>query len=305
MNALTFALLSGLCASISNFFFHKSSSDTGPKFNINTYVVFYYLVSFLLSLVICHQIWKVPPKAIVVVLGSIVGIFNVLLMVLISRALRCGPAGLTFTFQNVSSIFPGAILFAIFGSDFGFSFSYLQLIGIVMVLIGLCIGTKNDAENPLSSPRKWLKYALGCFCVQIIALTIMQARSILFDSDTLYNFPSALSITKVEDVWFMPAQFASSLVFQLVICALHKTKPHPSEMIYGSMAGVTNAASTFCILLATQWAFPAEKVILFPCFAVSTIVLCNMWANWIYKEKFNLLANTTCGIGIVLGSPLF
>ena len=45
------------------------------------------------------------------------------------------------------------------------------------------------------------------------------------------------------------------------------------------------------LLLATKSALSFEKGILFPCFAVSAMILCNIWACKLYHEKFNYLTN--------------
>ena len=43
------------------------------------------------------------------------------MMLLTTRALQNGPAGLTFAFQNPSAVFPGMILFILFGIRYGLS----------------------------------------------------------------------------------------------------------------------------------------------------------------------------------------
>lgn len=47
-------------------------------------------------------------------------------------------------------------------------------------------------------------------------------------------------------------------------------------------------------------ALPNEQTMLFPCFAVLVIVLCSGWARILYKEKFDVLANAICSIGILI-----
>jgi len=301
MYALLLSFFAACCASISNLFFRQCTEKI-TKPDMHGYVVFYYLFSFLFSLIICYEIWTTSPRLPVIIMASCVGVFNIMLMWLTSRALKCGPAGLTFAFQNASAIFPGIFLFIAFGPSFGFAFTYFQLTGVVLVLFGLYLGTKDKSGQTSEYSGKWMRYALGCVIVQIAALTIMQVRCIFIDCDKLYAFPAAFSFSQLEDAWFMPTLFATALLVQIAICVCKKTKPGRAEIFYGSLAGITNAGSTFLLLLATQVTVPGVSAILFPCFAVSTILLCNTWANRFYKEKFNFFSNATCASGVFLGS---
>ena len=84
-------------------------------------------------------------------------------------------------------------------------------------------------------------------------------------------------------------------VYEKRLCSL-------SETTFGAFGGVTNAFSSFCLLIATKVALPLEKGLIFPCFAAVTMILCNIWANRLYQEQFNFKATCCCVIGIFLGS---
>jgi hypothetical protein len=222
-------------------------------------------------------------------------------MLLTAKALKRGPAGLTFAFQNASAVFPGILLFLIFGSDFGFSCSYLQLMGMGLVLFGLFLGARNTSTDNSKATFKWLKYAIGCFIVQIFALCFIQGRCILFDCDESKGFLAHFAVSRAEDVWFMPGLFGMALLLQTILFLRDKRVLQKTEMMYGSLGGFANFASTGLLLVATKFALPFEKGILLPCFSVATIILCNIWANRLYREKFNLGANFICASGIFIG----
>lgn len=301
MHSLLFSLLAAASTSLSSLFFRKNGDTTQASCSPSGYLVCFYFLSFLLSFLVYPTIWKANPNLILLAIGGCVGFLNLILMRLTSQALKSGPAGLTLAFQNASAIFPGLVLFFMLGSDFGFSCSLIQLAGMALVLFGLFLGAKKESVNhPQASPR-WLKYALGCFIVQIVALTLIQGRCVLFDCREVGGLFSHFDLTEADDVWFMPGQFGASFIMQAVIFLRENKKFHRGEVVYGCLGGVANFGSTALLLLATKFALPFEKGILFPCFAVISMILCNLWANRLYSEKFHLKTNILCAFGIFMG----
>lgn len=299
MSSLVFVFLAAGSAALSNLFFRKNFTSSA-NVSSNGYLLIFYFFSFILSFFIFPNLWTANINFTVVLIGGCVGFLNVSLMVITGRALQKGPAGLTFAFQNASAVFPGLILFSLFDSSFGFSCSTLQLIGMAFVILGLFLGAKRESSDSIVY-LKWLKYALICFAVQILALTLIQGRCVLFEGDKLEGFLAYFAFTETDDIWFMPGQFGMALVLQSLMFLKEKRKLQTSEMICGSWGGLANFGSTCLLLLATKLALPWEKCILFPCFSVVTIILCNLWANRLYKENFNLAANTLCSFGVFLG----
>lgn len=291
-HALSLALFASIFTALSSLLFRKNgdSSQRSPS----TYLLFFYFFAFLASFVFAQDIWSTPVNFIILAIGACVGVFSSTVMFLTSRALSKGPAALTFAFQNASAIFPGLILFFLLGSDFGFSCSYLQLAGMCLVLAGLFLGAKKEATLQPKASSSWIKYALACFLVQIFALTFIQGRCVLFEG---VAFPT---VSSEDDVWFMPGQFGAAFLIQLGICLRNKQGVEIREMVYGSLAGAANFSSNSLLLLATKFALPMEKSILFPLFAVSSMILCNVWANRLYKESFNLRTNAICSLGIFM-----
>ncbi|MBN9377427.1 MAG: hypothetical protein BGO14_10065 [Chlamydiales bacterium 38-26] len=303
MTAIFFSILAALSAALSNLFFRINSQKTAStNQNPSGYLLFFYFTCFVLTFSLYPQIFYEKLSYLMLAMGVAVGILNILLMTLTSRALQKGPAGLTFAFQNTSAVFPGMILFMLFGTEYGFTFSFPKLIGILLVIYGLFVGAKNESSSSskTSSIFQWLKYAVACFGVQVFALTLIQARCIFCPAET--QSPAVSSgLASCEDICFMLGQFGAAFLIQLIYHFSQMQFKLPKLSLYGTLGGFSNFASTCMLLLATKWAMPYEKGILFPCFAVATIIACNTWANRLYGEKFNLSSNATCACGVLLG----
>lgn len=247
-------------------------------------------------------LWNTALSPTMAAVGSVTGLAYVAMMGLTALALKTGPSGLTFAFQNAGSVFPAILLFLAFGPSFGFLWTYSQLVGITLVLGGLFLGARSTSNNTPTNTLKWLKYAMGCFAAQIVALTLIQGRCVFFNCDQLMGCLSGWGCNSADDVWFMPVQFAASLLFQGMIFWRERRRLQRIEILWGALGGVCNVACTFCLLYATKGATPFEKGILFPCFAAATIILCNLWAKGLYNEKFNVVSNTLCAAGILVGA---
>lgn len=297
MIAILFSFFAAASASLSNLFFHKNSHQTHNGSNASGYLIFYYLISLILSSLFSLSILNDGFHWGMLGIGACVGILNIGLMLTTFRALKEGPSGLTFAFQNTSAVFPGMILFLLFGEEQGFTYSYQQLVGILLVVYGLFLGAKSDSGTRPAMRFRWLKYAVACLAIQVIALTLIQARCVLFDCTDL----SSSSLASRDDVSFLIGQFGAAFVVQTLYFLIQKNEWPRKEALYGSLGGVANFISMFMLLLATKWAQPFEKGILFPCFAVGTMIVCNIWANRLYGEKFNMGSNSTCALGILIG----
>jgi len=295
MNALLICFFAACFASLSNLFFRKSTISSNNCDNTNGYLLIYYFFSFFFSIALDRTIIFQQISYPMLFLGGLVGIFNVILMILTSKAFKAGPVGLTLAFQNGSSVFPGLLLFVVFGSNFDFSCSLPQLMGIGLVLCGLFLGAfkKNDQS---AVTKIWVKYALLALGVQILALMIIQGRCILF------SLNNSFAVSESADIWFLPGQFGVSFLLQTFIFMRQRQNLELKELLYGGMGGIANFGASVLLLLATKGALSFEKTLIFPCFAVSVILICNLWAKHLYKEKFDLPANSTCALGIVVGS---
>lgn len=300
MNALAISFAAAAFAALSNLFFRKNTLHS-PYASSSGFLVLFYFISFVTSIVINPSVLLSDINFIVVFIGGCVGMLNIALMHVTSRALKHGPAGLTFAFQNTSAVFPGLLLFLMFDPVYGFSCAPLQLVGTFFVVCGLFLGAKKESSDSSKTSPKWFVYAIGCFAIQMCALTLIQGRCVLFDCDKIGGFLSAFAVNENDDKWFMPAQFGVAFLLQSVFFLTEKRRLSKPELTYGFLSGIANFSSTCLLLLATKFALPFEKSMLFPCFSVGTLLLCNTWAKKLYKEDFNLASNAMCSLGVFIG----
>lgn len=300
MNAIAFSFIAAGCASLSSLAFRKNADQAPSNYRPTGYLTVFYLISFLLAFLLYPETWKLHLSTPMLAVGAAVGFLSSLLMVLTARALQQGPSGLTFAFQNASAIFPGLLLFLLLGPDFGYSTSLIQWAGMLLVLLGLFIGAKKTAAHQPNTSTLWLKYALACFLLQILALTLIQARCLLYHCGEKISALAFLQVTPADDIWFMPGLFGTSFLIQALLFYKERSPLHKRALFFGSLGGIANFSSTLLLMLATQVALPYENGILFPCFAVATMVLCNLWAKVLYKEDFNLMTNALCSLGIFM-----
>src|SRR5262245_6057737 len=130
MNALLLSFVAASFASCANLTFRKSVIHS--VHSSNYYLIFYYLLSLLSCFVLYPTLWEGNFNLVAFSIGASVGLLNGVMMLCTSKALKEGPAGLTFAFQNASAVFPGMVLFILFGLEFGYSFSFQQGIGVLL-----------------------------------------------------------------------------------------------------------------------------------------------------------------------------
>jgi len=268
---------------------------------VHVYLLFYFLVSLVWSVIINIELLTHTWNPLVIVIGGIVGLLNVGLMLLTSKALQNGPSGLTFAFQNAGSVFPNLILYLIFGPAFGFIVTPYQILGMSLVLLGLFLAALRNANQSATISKTWIWYALGCFLAQTAILTIFQWRCLLFCPENNHIL-IPFAIPEGDDAWFMPGFFATALFFQSFAFWLNRTPLQRGVVVYGCLSGVANASSTFLLLMATKLALPLERGFIFPLFAVAVIILCNIWGYKLYQERVDMRAILLCSLGILIAS---
>ncbi len=303
MNSLLICFLGACSASLANLFFRKSA-DLSNTSSSQYFLLFFYLISLAVSLILYFLNGPVSFEPAMFAAGCLVGALNMSMMWFTAKALMIGPAGLTFTFQNASGVFPGLLLFSLFGSVYGFEITIIQLIGMGMIICGLYLGSSGSQQNKTAQAAvslRWLKYALGCFLVQTAALTLIHWRCLLFAVGIPDHLLIPCTLDESSDAWFLPGQFGMACLLQLAVMrwqGYHICSR--SEMTYGCLGGLANAATSLCLMAATKLALPYEKGLIFPCFAAGVMILCNLWANRLYGERFNMPANCCCTAGIFL-----
>lgn len=298
MNAIILSLGAGSCASCSNFFFRKGTGAVSPA----AYLLCFYFISCLWSCFLNFPQLVQSWSWYVVAVGGIAGMLNVVMMFLTSKAFQKGPTGLTFAFQNASTIFPNLLLFILFGASFGFIVTPLQLLGMSLVLFGLYMASVGNTEKNAKLTPMWFVFAISCFLVQTIILTLFQWRCLLFTCDVNDHVLIPFVYTKADDAWFMPSFFAFAFCLQSIIFLCQRLKLQSRDFFYGAMGGIATGTSTYFTLWSTIEAGPHEKAIIFPLFAITVIVLCNLWGWKLYHEKINIKAHAICVSGILIAS---
>lgn len=303
MVAFQFCIFSAFLNAIVNFIFRKSSEVSRNFGNFDYYFLSLYAISFCVSILLSLQALFYSFNPVMLACGGLVGVLNLTMLRWTSRALLRGPSGMTFAFQNASGVFPGLIMYGIFGPEFGFEISLFQFLGVAFVLVGLMVGaiSRNQSE-PIS--KEWMYYAFGACLVQMIAFSLIHWRCLLINADLPSHALIPWKISPCSEAWFLPGQFGVSFLIQL--CLVYRNPASawtPKEILCGTASGILHAISSFCLLLSTNFASQSERGLIFPLFVVSSMVCCNLWAKSFYREKFNWSSNSLCSVGIFLASP--
>jgi hypothetical protein len=175
-----FTFLASLAASFSSLALSKTLYNR--ESTVSGYLFLYFFTGFLISSYINGIFTSdVPFSPHMTLLGSIVGLLIVALMLAMGKALQKGPSGLTFAFQNSGAILPPLFLSMIFSKSYGFALSSGNLVGMVLVILGLFFAANRGSNMPVR--KTWLAYALITFVVQGLILSIFQWRCLLLLSD--------------------------------------------------------------------------------------------------------------------------
>jgi hypothetical protein len=270
--------------------------------SVGGYLSVYFLSGFLISSFLNGMVFShIPMNCPMTLLGIAVGFLISILMFVMGKALQNGPSGLTFSFQNSGAILSPLLLAFIFKKPFGFSLSFENCIGMILVILGLFWAAVGHAK--MSVRKTWIAYALVTFIVQGLILSIFQWRCLLFQEDLPAHVLIPFSCPSSADLWFMPALFFSAWVCQ-ALCFSYSERRLPSfpEIVGGSFGGIANGLSTFLLLKATRFASLEEKTMLFPFFTVIVVLLCNLYGRIFFHEKIKWKANALAVLGIFIGT---
>ena len=173
---------------------------------------------------------------------------NFLLMIFVTQALKFGPPGLTFAFQNASAILPSVLLFALFGPAFQFHMPTTLIIGLCLVVIGLFWSAYQRGTLIFPSYRKWALCAVSAFISQGLILTIFQWRCLVTNPDSPPHHLIFIICNAQDDLWFMPGLFLTATFLNAInFLATQKRLFHKPEIFYGMGAGLLNGGATYCL----------------------------------------------------------
>jgi len=229
------------------------------------------------------------------------GIVLALMMASLGRSLETGPAGLTFATLNASTVMPSILMVLFFGASFGYTYTQWNGIGSLLVVAGLFWAGWKTARSERKS--NWIMFVTAAFFLHVLFLVFLSWRALFI------NFPGENGLFLSFDMddakcqWFMPMVFCVAFLFQAIVYAIKERRiPKKGEVFYGILGGVTNGVGTFFMIRATEVSTPVEHAVIYPLFAVTIILLCNIWGQWLYKEKVNWKANSLCVLGILIAT---
>ncbi len=292
-------IIASLFVALSNYCMRRSIDSGGSSkafLMIQMSIVF--LVAVLLNPV---RTGNYALSSSMMTFGLAGGLILAVMMICLGKSLENGPPGLTFAALNASTVMPMIFMVCFFGATFGYKYTLFNGLGSFMVIIGLFWAgwVARGSEKKML----WAACVFGAFAMHILFLIIMQWRALFInfpgDKGLFFN----VNLADAQSQWFMPAVFfAAALVQIFTYISTQKRLPNRSEVGYGILGGLTNGVGTFFMIWSTEVSSPLEHAMIFPIFSVAVILSCNLWGQWLYKERVNWLANGLCVLGILVGT---
>ncbi|MBS0649343.1 MAG: hypothetical protein JSS10_08995 [Verrucomicrobia bacterium] len=292
-------LIAALFIALSNYCMRRSIDSGGTTkgfLMIQLFIVF--LVAIFLNPVRSGDYHWSPCMAWFGIAG---GIVLALMMASLGRSLETGPAGLTFAALNASTVMPSILMVLLFGASFGYHYTWWNGIGSMLVVAGLFWAGGQTSKSERKS--NWIVFVTAAFFLHVLFLVFLSWRALFI------NFPGENGLFLSFDMddakcqWFMPMVFCVAFLFQTVVYAINEKRiPKKGEVFYGLLGGIANGVGTFFMIRATEVSTSFEHAVIYPLFAVTIIILCNIWGQWLYKEKVNWKANSLCVLGILIAT---
>jgi hypothetical protein len=241
--------------------------------------------------------WSHSMALFAVVSGTVLSI----MLTSLGKTLELGPPGLTFAALNASTVLPIVAMVLIFGHEFGYFYTLWNGLGSILMVIGLFWAGSTALRS--FHFQKWFLFMTITFILHILFLVFFQWRALCinFPDETGIFFP--FKDNEACSQWFMPIMYATAAILQTLF--YFKTRVNKLkflELRYGIYGGITNGIGTFFMILSAEVANSLEHAIIFPVFAITVIIFCNLWGRWFYQEKVNWAANSLCLLGILIGS---
>ncbi|MFN0065164.1 MAG: hypothetical protein ACKVOH_02885 [Chlamydiales bacterium] len=278
----------------------KKSIDAGGSSRAYLMIqfTFSFFVMILLNPVRTHTYgWSTSSMALGLIGGVLLGIF----MWGLGKTLEKGPPGLSLAILNSSSVMPAVVLLVLFGVVYGHTYNLWNAVGSLFVVGGILWAGWTSEKNP--NKKSWIFFMIFVFLLHVAFLVYLQWWAMILHPSLPLSRVLPFHIATKNVQWFMPAVFFAAAIFQWIVYLKNEDRlPNRSEVVYGFMGGVTNAACTFFLILAPQVATAWQNAMLFPIYSVCIILFCNFWAQILYKERVNGVANTVCVFGLILGT---
>jgi drug/metabolite transporter (DMT)-like permease len=292
-------LLAGVCVAISNFCMRKGVDAGGTsKAFLMVQLFLTFIVAILLNPVRSGDYsWSLSMGC----FGLAGGLVLAFMMYSLGKAVESGPAALSFAMLSSATVMPILFMVILFGASFGFAYNMFNAAGSLLVVTGILWAGWESFS--VADKRKWLLFAVLAFFLHAVFLVFMQWRALLI------NFPGhgglylSFDSQAAKSQWFMPMVFFAASLIQVIIYIISQKKwPSTVEVVDGTLGGVANGIGTFLMIRSTEVSTPVEHAMIFPLFAVSIMVSCNIWGQAIYKEKINWKATAFCVFGVLIGT---
>jgi uncharacterized membrane protein len=297
-----FALIAALFASVGNFCLRRSIDAGGSA---KAYLAIPLTCSFMMMILLNPvrtgdygwNRWSL-------ILGMIGGVILGILMWGLGKALEKGPPGLTFAILNSSSVVPAVLLALLFGPLYNHPYTFANALGSLLVAIGLFWAGWTSQANP--HKKIWLCFVAFIFVLHTLLLLFLQWWAMILKP----NLPSSqlipIRLNSEHIQWFMPSIFLIGAIVQwLIYLRKHHHIPRGIERTYGILGGVAHGICNFFLIFSPQVSNAWENAVIFPIFSLGIIVICNSWAQLLYKESVNWMANSLSIAGLLIGTMGF
>ncbi|MDA8773762.1 hypothetical protein N9N03_01385 [Chlamydiia bacterium] len=290
--------LAGSLTATANLSLRKNFDYAGTK---DAFIFVQSLISFLIATCLLNSLSLTNLTPTLLSLGFVSGICYSVLLISLGKALELGPPALTLAFLNSSTVVPIPLLMIIFGSAYGFSYTYMNFFGSLLVVLGLFMATQSSDKQTIS--KKWFFYCGLTFFTHTMFVLILEWKGLMANS-TFGGLSSLVpsSINPNHAQWFVVVQFLTVAIVQGVRLIQSNIRIKPSDIALGSYGGIANGLSLYYMIYALTNTPEAQHAMIVPLFSVTIVVICNIWGYLLYKEKINIPANTLCLIGIFIGS---
>jgi len=296
---ILYAFFAAVLAATSNLLLRRSIDKGGSS---RGYLVVQLSFSFLFMILLNPiRTMDLAPNLPSILLGLFGGLLLGGVMWSLGKSLEVGPPGLSLAIINTSSIMPAIMLVILFGAEYGHGYTIMNGCGSLLVVLGiLWAGWTRDGNT---NRKVWLIFVSAVFIFHTIYLVYLQWWAMVLSPDLPISRFLPFHMEPVHIAWFMPAIFFSAAIVQwMVYWSRESNWPKREEITYGLIGGVVNGMCAFFLILAPQVAETWENAMLFPIFSVGVILMCNLWAKLLYKEKVNWFANAICVSGLLVGT---
>lgn len=292
-------LLAGACVALSNFCMRKSVDAGGSsKAFLMVQLFLTFIVAILLNPVRSGDYsWSLSMG----MFGLVGGLVLAFMMFCLGKAVESGPSSLSFAMLSSSTVMPILFMVILFGASFGFKYNIFNATGSLLVVGGLLWAGWETFS--LGDKKKWLMFAVLAFFLHAVFLVFMQWRALFVHFPGHEGLFLSFDANAARSQWFMPMVFLAASFVQIIIYILRQKKwPTQAELFFGTLGGIANGIGTFLMIRSTEVSTTVEHAMIFPLFAVSVMLGCNLWGQFIYKERVNWKACSFCVLGVLIGT---